>query len=215
MSEHAKVTGWELYKRLFAQVKVYWYAFVLAAIGNVIYAGVDSYATYLFKPLLDQGFIAHNTTFLHRLPFIILALFFLRGIGGFLDTYYVGWLGRTIVLKFRRLLFSHMMYLPSHYFDQAASGKLLAKLTYNIDQITAATGSSLSTLVRQGSFLIGLIVVMFLSSWRMTLLAFCVLPIMIYLVKYVTLRFRKLSRRLQSAIGDVTHVAEESIIGLS
>jgi len=207
------VAGWGLYKRLLSYVKQYWYAFVLAAIGNIIYAGVDSYSTYLFKPLLDKGFIDHNSQFLRILPLIIISLFVARGIGGFLSTYFMGWIGRSMVFNFRRMLFAHMMHLPASYFDQAASGRLLAKLTYNIDQITSATGSSLTTLVRQSFFLMGLLVVMFVTNWKLTLIAFAVLPVMVLLVRFVTLRFRKLSRRLQNAIGDVTHVAEESIVG--
>ncbi len=211
--ESQNIAGWGLYKRLLGYLKPYWYAFVFAAIGNIIFAAVDSYSTYLFKPLLDKGFIDKNYHFLHILPLIIIGLFFARGIGSFLSTYFMGWMGRRLVFQFRQKLFHHMMHLPASYFDQAASGHLLAKLTYNIDQITSATGNSLTTFVRQGCFLIGLITVMFVTNWRLTLIVFVVLPIMVVLVRYVTQRFRKLSRRIQNAIGDVTNVAEESIVG--
>jgi len=211
--ESQNIAGWILYKRLLSYLKPYWYAFVFAAIGNIIFAAADSYSTYLFKPLLDKGFIDKNYHFLQALPLIIVGLFFARGIGSFLSTYFMGWIGRRLVLQLRQKLFHHMMHLPASYFDHAASGRLLAKLTYNIDQITSATGNALTTFVRQGCFLIGLITVMFVTNWRLTLIVFIVLPIMVILVRYVTQRFRKLSRRIQNAIGDVTHVAEESIIG--
>lgn len=203
----------KLYHRLLKYVWPFWPAIIIAAFGNIICASVDSYSTYLFKPLLDKGFIGRDLHFLATLPLIIIGLFLARGIGNILSTYFMGYVSKKIVMTFREQMFAHIMRLPAKFFDHAASARLLSKLTYNVDQIIQATGVTFTILVQQTCFLSGLIIVMFITNWHLTLLIFVVLPFLVTFVRYVSNRFRKLSRRIQSAMGDVMHVAEESIVG--
>ncbi|MDO8954911.1 MAG: lipid A export permease/ATP-binding protein MsbA [Gammaproteobacteria bacterium] len=205
--------GIDTWKRLLGYIKPMWLALVVAFIGNTIYASVDSYITYLIKPIINDGFVAGNHHFLAMLPLIVIGLFLLRGVAGVCSTYGMGYVSRKIVLIFRQQIFQKLMKLPASYFDLSASGKILAKITYNVDQVTQATGDTLTTIVRQGFTLIGLIIVMFVISWKLTLITFLILPIVALFVKYVSARFRKLSRRIQAGMGDVVHFAEEGVVG--
>lgn len=202
-----------MYWRLLLYVKKYWYAFVIASIGNVLYSAVDSYCMYLLKPFLDKGFGMQDMGFLRMIPLILIGLFVLRGLGAFLSTYFMGFIGRVLVLNLRTDLFRKILVLPAQYFDQTSSGQLLSKFTYNAEQVTQASGDSLTTLVRESSFVIGLIVVMAITSWKLTLLIFVVLPVVAFLVTYISRRFRRLSHRIQAAMGNVTQLADESIGG--
>ncbi|MDF2690375.1 MAG: lipid export ATP-binding/permease protein MsbA [Gammaproteobacteria bacterium] len=203
----------ETYKRLLGYIKPMWLALVIAFAGNTTYAAVDSYITYLIKPIINDGFVAGDQHFLAMLPFMVVGLFLLRGTAGVASTYFMGYVSRKIVLTFRQQMFHKLMKLPASYFDLSASGKLLSKITYNVDQVTQATGDTLTTVVRQGFTLIGLIIVMFVISWKLTLITFLILPVVVVFVKYVSNRFRKLSRRIQNGMGDVVHLAEESVVG--
>ena len=205
--------GWLLYKRLLKYIKPLWLALVLASIGNVIYAATDGMSAYLFKPIIDKGFVDKDYHFVAFLPLIIIGLFVARGVGNFISTYFMGYFGNHIVMNFRKELFTHMMKLPAKFFDLQASGKLLAVITYNVDQITQATGNALITLVRQSFTLVFFLVVMFHSSWRLTLITFVILPPLVILITVVSRRLRKLSRRIQNSIGDIAYTAEESVIG--
>lgn len=202
----------KLYGRLLRYVVPFWPAILIAAFGNIICAGVDSYSTYLFKPLLDEGFIEKNAHFLSILPILIMGLFLARGIGNVVSTYFMGFVSKKIVMIFREQMFAHIMRLPAKFFDHSASAKLLSRLTYNVDQIIQATGVTFTILIQQTFFLAGLITVMFITNWRLALLIFLVLPFLVTFVRYVSLRFRTLSRRIQNAVGDVMHTAEESIL---
>ncbi|MDF2940461.1 MAG: msbA [Gammaproteobacteria bacterium] len=201
------------YKRLLGYIKPMLGALLIAFVGNTMYAAVDSYITYLIKPIINDGFVAGDHRFLAMLPLMVIGLFLVRGTAGVCSTYFMGYVSRKIVLIFRQQMFHKLMKLPASYFDLAASGKLLSKITYNVDQVTQATGDTLTTLVRQGFTLIGLVVVMFVISWKFTLITFLILPFVIFFVKYVSTRFRKLSRRIQNGMGDVVHLAEESVVG--
>jgi subfamily B ATP-binding cassette protein MsbA len=205
--------GVKLYGRVLKYVLPFWGVVITAALGNILCAGADSYATYLFKPLLDKGFIEKNVHFLTALPIIIIGIFVIRGVGNFLSTFYMGFLSKKIVMVLRQEMFAHIMHLPAKFFDQAASARLLSKLTYNVDQIIQATGVTFRILVQQSFFLLGLITVMLITNWHLTLLIFLVLPFLVSFVRFVSQRFRKLSRRIQNAMGNVMHSAEESIVG--
>ena len=205
--------GSTLYWRLMRYVKPYWYAFVLASLGNILYSSVDSFSMYLLKPFMDKGYIGQDIHFLRMIPLIILGLFVLRGLGSFLSTYFMGLVGRTLVLRLRLDLFKKILVLPAYFFDSTPTGQVLSKFTYNVEQVTQASGDSLTTLVRESSFVIGLIIVMSVTSWRLTLLVFIVLPFVVLIVTYISRRFRKLSHRIQNAMGNVTQLADETITG--
>ena len=202
----------KLYFRLLSYVKRYLWVMIVSVLGNMLYAGVDSYSAYLLKPVVN-GLMVKDYVFLHQLPFLIIGLFLLRGVGSFLATYCTGFVSNKIILSFRSQMFDRLLLLPAKFFDKNPSGKLLSTFLYNIDQITQATGDTLTTLVRESCFIIGLLIAMFHASWKLTLIVFAVVPIIVFLVTFISRRFRKLSRRIQMAMGDVTHIAEETISG--
>ena len=78
--------GWKLYKRLLKYVKPLWWPLLIASIGNVIYAAMDGASAYIFKPIIDKGFIQKDYHFVAFLPLIIIGLFVARGVGNFIST---------------------------------------------------------------------------------------------------------------------------------
>jgi len=209
----SKQSGKALYLRLLKQIAPYWPLFLITIIGNALYSGIDSYAAYLFKPVLDQGFIGKDAHYLHILPLIIIGLFLGRGICGVISNYTMGWLSKRVVYLFRKDIFTKLMRLPASYYDQVSSGQLLAKITYNVDQVAQCNNDTLTVIVRQGCLVIGLFFVMFFASWQLTLLIFLVFPFVIGLIHFASKRFRKLSRRIQRGMGGITQAAEENITG--
>lgn len=206
-------SGKAIYARLVKKVLPFWPIFLITILGNALYSGVDSYATYLFKPLLDKGFMGKDSHFLHILPLIILGLFFIRGIAGIVSNYSMGWLTKRMVYLFRKEIFAQLLKLPSQYFDEISSGQLLAKITYNVDQVAQCNNDSLTNLVRQSALVIGLLTVMFLASWQLTLIILIILPLVIIMIRLATKRFRQVSRRIQNGMGNITQSAEEAILG--
>ncbi len=202
-----------LLKRLCVYVKPLWPIFLGAMIANMVFAGVDSYATYLFKPLLDKGFIGKDQTFLTLFPFIIIGLFLARGLASFLGTYALGRIGARLVLQLRTDLFDKFIEVPTAFFDRHNPGKLLSKFTFHVDQVAYTTGQSFSILVQQSFFVMGLLIVMLSVSWKLSLIVFLVIPLVAILVRYVSRRFRMLASRIQETMGDLNHIVEESVAG--
>lgn len=203
----------KVYRRLLTYVWPYRYAFILAIVGNILYGAVDAGMLKLLQPLLDEGFVSRNVTFIQWIPFMLIGIFIVRGLATFLSTFFMGWVGRNVVMKFRQEMFQHLMQLPTSYYDKTTSGEVLSKIIYNVEQVADASSDALTVLVRESCTAIFLLVVMFTLSWRLTMLFFVLVPLMAGIMHLVSKRMRMVSGRIQESMGQVTHVAEEAIEG--
>lgn len=203
----------QVYRRLLTYVWPYRNAFALAILGNILYGVADAGMIKLLEPLLNEGFVNRNVVFIHWIPFIVIGIFIVRGFATFLSTYFMGWVGRQVVMNFRQAMFNQVLRLPTAYFDRTSSGEILSKITFNVEQVANASSDAFTVLVRETCAAIGFVIVMLTISWRLTLLFVVVVPIMAGIMSVVSRRMRMVSSRVQESMGDVTHVAEEVIEG--
>lgn len=208
-----KNTGFQTYKRLLGSAKPYWMLFVLGAIGTVLMSVTDAGFTGMIKPIIDQAFVKRDGVFIHLLPILIVVIFLVRGISSFISSYFISRVARTVVRDMRRLIFTKLLYLPATFYDRNNSGYILSTIVYNVEQVAQACSDALITLIRESSLAIGLIVVMFVVSWKLSLLFFFIAPLIMWIVKWSSVRMRRLSANVQESVGDVTHVAGEGIDG--
>ncbi|WP_245832283.1 lipid A export permease/ATP-binding protein MsbA [Oceanospirillum sanctuarii] len=200
------------YFRLLRYVKSYSWAFGLSILGYVIYAASTTAFAELMKYLVDS-IENQDPEFRWLFPTLMVASFACRGVGSFLGIYYMEIVARGVVHKLRCQLFDKYLSLPVSYFDNQSSGHLISRLTFNIDQVTNAATQAVTVLIREGVFVIGLLGYLFYNNWRLTLIFIALTPLIGVVVGYASKRFRKVSRKIQSSMGDVTHVASEAITG--
>ncbi|MGM0824773.1 MAG: lipid A export permease/ATP-binding protein MsbA [Pseudomonadota bacterium] len=205
-------SGWVLYKRLLSYVKPHWRAFSLALVGFVIYAASSTALAEMMKRLID-GIQNPDASFRLFLPMFVIIMFSARGIGTFLSTYFMAYVGRYVIHTLRCDVFAHMLHLPGKFFDHHSSGHLVSRVTYHVEQVAGAATKAFTILLREGLFVIGLLGYLFWTNWLLTLLFLGVTPIIAGVVSYTSKRFRKLSKRIQHSMGDVTHVASEALSG--
>ncbi len=203
----------QVYRRLLTYVWPFRYAFMLAILGNVLYGAVDASLIKLFEPLINEGFVNQNKIFIRYIPFIIIGAFVLRGIAAVLSTFFMGWVGRHVVMNLRQAMFKHLLELPTSYYDKITTGEILSKIIYNAEQVADAATDALTVVVRESCMAIALVVVMLSISWRLTLLFVIVAPLMAGVMDVVSKRTRAVSSRVQGSMGGVAHVAEEAIEG--
>lgn len=205
-------SNWDIYKRLMVYVKPVIFFFMLSIIGNIIYASASAYMAKALEfviQTIDQPTEENRIL----LPALIVGLFVVRGIGGFLGSYYIAYVGRHVVHKLRMEVFERYLTLPSAYFDSNSSGHLISRITYNVEQVKSAATDAITIIVREGFTVVGLFIVMMTSNWKLTLIFLGLGPFIGIMVLFVSKRFRKLSRRIMSSVGNVTHVASEVVNG--
>lgn len=202
-----------VYARLFAYVRRYWPALIMAAIASMVYSGVDAWFIYFLKPLLNEGLVAKNRSFLLWAPFLVLGVFIFRGIASFLSNYNIATASRGVIMFLRQDLFAHLQRLPSRFYDHTTSGRVLSVLLYSVDQVANASADVLTTAIQAVFLIVGLIIVMFSISWKLTLLYFVILPMVLIIMRVASLRIRRLSLSIQDSIALLSHCAEENIEG--
>ncbi|WP_407505539.1 lipid A ABC transporter ATP-binding protein/permease MsbA [Vibrio parahaemolyticus] len=213
MSINTDETTWQTFKRLWQFIRLYKSGLIVAVIALVINAISDTYMISLLKPLLDEGFGNADSDFLRTLPLIIFVMMFIRGTSGFVSTYCLSWVSGNVVMLVRRMVFNHFMHMPVSYFDKEKTGNLLSRITYDSEQVSAATSQALVSIVREGASIIGLLVLMFYNSWQLSLVLFAVAPVVAWGIGIVSKRFRKISKNMQMMMGNVTASAEQMLKG--
>lgn len=205
-------TGIKAYFRLLSYVRPYWPAFLLSVIGYVIYAASSTGFAQVMKLLVDsiQDGMGEQRLYF---PLLVVGIFTLRGVGTFFGTYFMSYVARQLVHFLRIDLFKRFLVLPARFFDQHSSGHLVSRLTYNVEQVTGAATNAITVLVREGLFVIGLMSYLLWVNWKLALVFVAVSPIIGLVVSYASKRFRKISHRIQNSVGDVTHVASETLQG--
>jgi subfamily B ATP-binding cassette protein MsbA len=205
-------SNWRLYRRLLVYLRPLKYFFILSVIGNAIYAASSAAMAKSIEFVVDT---VENPTDESRLllPALIFALFIIRGIGGFLGGYFIAYVGRHVVHQIRTEVFDRYLKLPTHYFDNNASGHLISRITFNVEQVTSAITNAITVTIREGLTVVGLLIVMVMSNWKLTLIFLALGPVIGFLVSYVSKRFRKLSKRIMKSVGNVTHLTSEAVTG--
>ncbi|GAA3711729.1 lipid A ABC transporter ATP-binding protein/permease MsbA [Oceanisphaera sediminis] len=213
MSQDDHSSSWPVLKRLLGYVKERKLGLVAAIIGMAGYAAVDTTFVYSIKPLIDEGLTGQDPDVLKWMPLFVIGIVFLRGVCTFLSGYCMAWVGNHVVMSLQQQVFSKLMTMPVAFFDRNNSGNLLSKVTYDASQVSSAASSTLVTLVREGATVIGLLGLMFYHSWQLSLIFFVVGPVVGVMIAVISRRFRRLSRGMQDAMGNITSSTEQMLKG--
>jgi subfamily B ATP-binding cassette protein MsbA len=207
-----ELSSWMIYQRLLVYVKPYWFAFVVSFIAFGVYGASQALSAKWLEHVVnavEKGDLEQRGV----LALAVLGIFVMRGVGTFVGNYSISHVARQVVHGLRTDLFERMLALPSSYYLQNSSGELLAKLTYNVEQVTGAVTDAIKTLLREGLTVIGLFGYLFYLNWKLTLIFIAAAPFIAVVVSIASKRMRKLSRRLQQSVGDITNAASEAIKG--
>ncbi len=206
-------SGFYSYRRLLLYLQHYWSWFLLGIIGTILLASTDAGLIWFLKPLLNKGFVDKDVHFIDYLPLILIVAFLLRGVANFSSSYCLARVARSIVMDIRQHVLMQLLRLPASFYDNTTSGQLLATIIYNVDQVANASTTALITLVQESFFILGLIAVMLMASWQLSLLFFITVPTMIWIARYSSRRMRDLNKAVQDSMSEITQIAEEVIDG--
>ncbi len=202
-----------IYRRLLRYTEPYKNGFAIAIAGMVIAALTEPFFPALMKPLLDQGFVGRTPIPLWMVPAAIITMFVVRGIGTFAGSYGLAWVANHVLASVRRQMFAHALRLPASDFERDAAGLLISRIVFEVNNLMAATTNVLSTLVRDSLIVIGLLGWLLFLNWKLTLVAFAMIPVMSVLVMVFSRRLRSISRQSLDHTAELTRVVEEAMHG--
>lgn len=201
-----------VFLRLIAYLKPYWWAFILVVVGFAMGASSEVASAKLFEYIID-AINQDDKTRKFWFPFLVILLFICRGLASFLGGYYSAFMARSLVYEIRTEVFKKLLKLPSHFYLYNPAGTISSKLIFDVEQVTAATTDSLTTLLKDGITTIALFGYLFYTNWRLTLVLSTVVPPIFWLIKTVSKKFARLSMGIQESMSAISHIANEAITG--
>ena len=226
MSEHTQPTASSLkiYLRLLSYLKPFIGFFATSILGYIIFSSSQPMMAGILKYFVD-GLTAPPSATTHYFPLIgrmeliygvpllLVLVITWQGLGSFIGNYYLARVSLGLINDLRQKLFNSLLKLPNTYFDNNNSGHLVSRITYNVTMITGAATDAIKVVIREGMTVVFLFGYLLWMNWKLTLVMFAILPIIGVMVSNVSKKFRKQSRKIQAAMGDLTHIASETIHG--
>ena len=211
-----------IYLRLLQNVRPYVGTFAVSILGFVIFASSQPMLASVMKyfvdglgdpsAALDVGWsVLDGLSLMKAVPLAIVLIALWQGLGSYLGNYFLARVSLGLIHDLRVKLFDSLLALPNRYFDQHNSGHLISRITYNVTMVTGAATDAIKVIVREGLTVSFLLVYLLWMNWKLTLVMVAVLPIIGVLVTQASRKFRKQATRIQAAMGDLTHVASETI----
>ena len=199
-------------RRLLGYTFRYKWSFAISVVGFISFAFADIAAVEWIRRII--GYI--NSEEQNFSSFLALSLIFIamgRGIGFFIGNYFMSKVGFGIVHDLREELFKKLHDLPKSYFDSNQSGQLINRITFTTTQVSGAASNAVKTLIREGFLLIGLFIYLLILNYKLTMLLIGTAPLIAIIVYVAGKRLKKLAAKIQTAMGDVTHIASEAVDG--
>lgn len=202
-----------LYHRLISYALVYWDIFIVAVIGMIIVAAASTAFAALIQPMMDGSFVERDPVAIKWVPVAIVAIFLVRVVGAYAASYGMSVIGRNVIRELRKEMFSRLLSLPKSFYDQATTGELISKFSFDVEQVAMATTKAITVLIRDSLTVIGLVGWMFFLNVKLAIIFITVAPIVAAIIVTVSKRFRRISQNIQHSMGDVSRIIEESIKG--
>ena len=214
----------KIYLRLLSYVRPYVGMFLISIIGFVIFASTQPMLAGILKYFVDglsnpEAVLFPNVPYLRDLqllqavPILIVLIAAWQGLGSYLGNYFLAKVSLGLVHDLRVELFNKLLVLPNRYFDTHNSGHLISRITFNVTMVTGAATDAIKVVIREGLTVVFLFIYLIWMNWQLTLVMLAILPLIAVMVGSTSKKFRKQSKKIQVAMGDVTHVASETIQG--
>lgn len=176
-------------------------------------SGAQSLSAYLVKPVMDYIFVNKDMTKLYIIPGAVVLLFLIKGIFEYLQGYFIGYVGQRVVTDIRELVFRSMQKQPLSFFDKTPTGSNISRIVNDTALIQSTVSDSVAAILKDILSIIGLIAVAIHMEWKLSLIAFVVLPFSIYPIVTFGRRLRKIGFNLQRYIARLTSFLHETITG--
>lgn len=204
--------SWQVYRRLLSYVRPYWWVLLASVLGFAMYSGTQPLMAEMMDVIVD---VVENPTpmgvLLICLAPIVIPLF--QGVGQFIGNYSLVWVGQHVVYILRNEVFQHVLRMPVQESEETASGRIMSRIIYDAQQVTAAGADGLTIILREGLTVVGLLSYLLYKNWMLTLILLTVGPLIALVVNFTSRRFRRIAHNIQGSMGGITHYLGESIEG--
>ncbi len=195
-------------------VRPYMRRMLLAVFFMVIAAGGDAALARLMQPVLDDVFENKDQDMLILVTILVVVVTLVKGAATYGQTVLMAFVGQRIIADLQTKLFGHVIRFDLAFFHDTASGKLVSRMTNDINLMRNAVANTLTGLIKDSLSLVFLVGVMFWMDWKLALLAFVVFPIAVFPIVRIGRRLRKVSTSALDELGRFTARLNEAFQGV-
>jgi len=210
---NAKVKALPLLKRSLGYFMRYKKNVILAIIGMAVVAPCSAASAWLIKKAVDDVLINKDIVALKFVTLAIVVLMTAKGVFRFMQNYYMNIAGVCAVNDLRNQIYGKVVYLPMSYFNESQVGMLMSRVLNDVGLISSSL-PSIVMLTRELFSVIGLGVYVFSLDWKLAFWGTIVLPAALYPFIYYSKKMRKLGRRSQGFVADVSVLLQEGLSGI-
>lgn len=201
------------HKKLIALVMESKWRFALVTVCMLMVACTTVATAKFVEPILDDIFQNKDITKLYLLPFLILAIYVVRGIGMYGQEFYLSYIGQVIIRHFRDQLYDRIMDLPIRFFHEERTGVLMSRITNDVNIVRGMVSRVVTSSVRDFFTVVFLVIFIFTQIWSLALIAFLILPAAFYPIVFFGRKVRRSSTSCQEAMADMNAFLHETFSG--
>jgi subfamily B ATP-binding cassette protein MsbA len=203
----------ENYKRLLRYVKPYWRQLFIAMVFMGIFAAANGALLYLMKPAIDDIFIKKNVLSLKLIPLAIIAVMIIKGAANYVQSYFMIYVGLSVVRDIRDEIYSHLQTLSISFFSKTQTGMLISRITSDVNIIQSAVSDTINTVIKDFFTLLVLLGVIVYRDWEFATMALLVFPWALIPMQKFGKQVRKLATRGQVKMADISTHLHETFTG--
>ena len=210
-AQPSPVTALRTLTRIGAYLRPYRREVAYAVVALLIAAAAVLAVGQGLRTVIDHGFGAGDGAQLDRALAAMLAIVVVMALATYTRFYFVSWLGERVTADLRRDVFDHLLRLPPEFFELTRTGEVISRLTNDTTMLQTVIGSSASMAVRNLLLLTGGLVMLAITSTKLTLLVLLGVPLVVPPIILFGRRVRKLARESQDRVGDVGAYIDEAL----
>ena len=198
------MTKIEILKRLYKDyTKKFLSKILLAVIFSLLVAGSTSATAWLLDPAIEKIFINRDQTLIFIIPFLIMIAFSTKGISLYMAKVLMIEVAEEVKKKLQTNMLNSFINADTQSIEKKHSGNYVSNLNFDVNQITGMLSSSFLALFKDGMTLIGLLIVMFIQNWKLSLIAIIMIPFASFAAKRLGKRAGKVTTEAQEKSGDL------------
>jgi len=200
--------------RLWEHIRPYRFYFLLGILLMFVVSLSGLAGPYLLKVAIDQYITRGDLAGVTRIGFLYLVLFLINWLASYAQTYIISWTGQSVIFSIRMRLFQHLQRLGFTFYDRLEAGRIMSRVTNDVDALNQMVSSGLVSLVNDFLTIFGIIIIMLKMDYRLALVSFTTIPMIVALVAFFQIRMTRAFHRVRRRIADVNATLQESISGM-
>ena len=200
-----------LYLRILKFIRPYLGRLIAAGFCTVMTAAANLYVPWIVRDVIDKVFQNKDSDLLNLISLGIVVIFFARGIFYYGQSYLMNYVGESIVIDVRGIVYRKLMTLSTHFFDTNKLGTIMSYVTNDVAALQGAMVANSIEIITETSVLIGSVGAMVYLDWKLPLFTFCTFPVVLFFMDFFGKKIRKSGHRIQQATADITSILQETL----